>query len=362
MQWTKEQKHAIISLLKGVRADEPVQTLGGYAGTGKTTAIRQIQNSLRSKGMHFAVAAYTGKAANVLRGKGIDACTIHKLIYAPFQDEDGDTIWYLKSRHDLSDPGGPAVRGFIIDEASMVSKEIYQDLMSYGLPIIFVGDHGQLEPIGGSKFNLMSDPMYRLEEVHRNAGEIALFAEHLRKDNPAHTFPAKKQVQLVRPTSIHNNHLAGVDQVIVAYNRDRVALNQRVREYKRLDYVMLAVGEKIICLRNNSKEGLFNGQQGIVTSISDDGDRFDFRSDDNMYLYNILYDPDIFGQEKPEIVHGKGENPFDYAYAITCHKAQGDEWGSVIVFEKHCPKWEHRRWAYTAASRAAKSLIWAVDI
>lgn len=357
MDWTKEQKHVMISLLRGVKSGIQVQTLGGYAGTGKTTTIRQIKEALSKKKMQFAVAAYTGKAANVLRGKGINACTIHKLIYAPFKDEDGDTIWYLKDNIELSD-----VDGFIIDEASMVSKEIYEDLCSYKKPIIFVGDHGQLEPIGGSKFNLMADPMYRLEEVHRNAGEIALFAEHLRKNQPAHTFKAEKQVQLVRPSSVFNNHLAGVDQVIVAYNRERVSINQRVREYKRLDYITLAKGEKVICLRNNHREGLFNGQQGIVTSISEDGDRFDFLSDDNMFLYNILYDPDIFGLEKPEIDHRKRENPFDYAYAITCHKAQGDEWGSVIVFERHCSKWEHRRWAYTAASRAAKSLIWAVDL
>jgi exodeoxyribonuclease-5 len=359
MQWTTEQKHAMLSLLKGVKAGELVQTLGGYAGTGKTTTIRQVKDALRKKNLNFAVAAYTGKAANVLRGKGIGACTIHKLIYAPLKDEDGETVWCVK---DQQHPDLLGVDGFIIDEASMVSKEIYEDLCSYKKPIIFVGDHGQLEPIGGSKFNLMASPMYRLEEVHRNAGEIALFAEHLRKDQPAHTFKAEKQVQLVRPSSVYNNHLAGVDQVIVAYNRERVSINQRVREYKRLDYVALAEGEKVICLRNNHREGLFNGQQGIVTSISEDGDRFDFRSDDNMFLYNILYDPDIFGSEKPDIDHRKKENPFDYAYAITCHKAQGDEWGSVIVFEKHCSKWEHRRWAYTAASRAAKSLIWVVDV
>lgn len=359
MQWTNEQKHAMLSLVKGVKSGEQVQTLGGYAGTGKTTTIREVKSALRRRDMRFAVAAYTGKAANVLRGKGIDACTIHKLIYAPMTDEDGDTVWYLKDKYhdDLA-----GISGFIIDEASMVSKEIYNDLISYQKPIIFVGDHGQLEPIGGSNFNLMAEPMYRLEEVHRNAGEIALFAEHLRKNQPAHTFKAEKQVQLVRPTSIYNEHLAGVDQVIVAFNRDRVSINQRVREYKRLDYVTLAEGEKVICLRNNHREGLFNGQQGIVTRISEDGDRFDFRTDDNMYLYNILYDPDIFGLEKPDIEHRKKQNPFDYAYAITCHKAQGDEFGSVIVFEKHCSKWEHRRWTYTAASRAAKSLIWVIDL
>jgi len=358
MLLTQEQKHAILSLVKGVKQDVQVQTLGGYAGTGKTTTIKNVRESLKSKKMNFAVAAYTGKAANVLRGKGIDASTIHRLIYAPFKNENEETIWYVKDKFhpDIID-----IQGFIIDEASMVNKEIYHDLVSFQKPIIFVGDHGQLEPIGGHKFNLMSEPMYRLEEVHRNAGEIAIFAEHLRKGNTASSFTAAEKVQLVKATAIHNDHLAGVDQVIVAFNGQRVEINNRVRSYNRLDYVYLSVGEKVICLRNNHKEGLFNGQQGTVTAISDDGDHFDFRTEDNYFFYNILFDPEIFGQEKPELDFRKKENPFDYAYAITCHKAQGDEFGSVIVYEKECDLWEHKRWAYTAASRASKSLIWVLE-
>ena len=49
---------------------------------------------------------------------------------------------------------------------------------------------------------------------------------------------------------------------------------------------------------------------------------------------------------------------FDYGYAITCHKAQGDEWEKVLVLEEKCDLWEHKRWTYTAASRSKESLIW----
>ncbi|MFN9959486.1 MAG: hypothetical protein ACK55I_40875, partial [bacterium] len=62
----------------------------------------------------------------------------------------------------------------------MVGKTIYEDLRSFGKPLIFVGDHGQLEPIGDD-FNLMREPDYRLETIHRNAGEIAHFAEYVRQ-------------------------------------------------------------------------------------------------------------------------------------------------------------------------------------
>lgn len=351
-----EQKSVILSLVAGAEK-EPVQTLGGYAGTGKTTAIKWVKDALKAKGRHFAVCAYTGKATNVLRNKGIVASTIHSLIYRAIKDEEGNTVWWTKDKYD---PEISGLDGFIVDEASMVSQEVYSDMLSYGKPLIFVGDHGQLEPIGGSKFNLMKNPMYRLEQVHRNAGEIALFAEHIRKGQPAHKFKAEKQVQLVQESAIWNEHLSNVDQVIVAFNRRRVEINERVRKFKRLEYSYLAVGEKVICLRNNRSQLLFNGQQGIVTRISEDGERFDFTSDGIDY-YDIIYDPDIFGQEKPVIEYNSKTNPFDYAYAITCHKAQGDEFGSVIVYEQSCDGWDHWRWAYTAASRARRSLIWVLD-
>lgn len=351
-----EQKSAILSLVAGAEK-EPVQTLGGYAGTGKTTAIKWVKDALKAKGRHFAVCAYTGKATNVLRNKGIVASTIHSLIYRATKDGEGNTVWWTKDKYD---PEISGLDGFIVDESSMVSQEVYSDMLSYGKPLIFVGDHGQLEPIGGSKFNLMKNPMYRLEQMHRNAGEIALFAEHIRKGQPAHKFKAEKQVQLVQESAIWNEHLSNVDQVIVAFNRRRVEINERVRKFKRLEYSYLAVGEKVICLRNNRSQLLFNGQQGIVTRISEDGERFDFTSDGIDYC-DIIYDPDIFGQEKPIIEYNSKTNPFDYAYAITCHKAQGDEFGSVIVYEQSCDGWDHWRWAYTAASRARRSLIWVLD-
>lgn len=55
------------------------------------------------------------------------------------------------------------------------------------------------------------------------------------------------------------------------------------------------------------------------------------------------------------------EPPFDfaYAYAITTHKAQGSEWDKVLVFEEGFPfdKEEHKRWLYTAITRASKKLV-----
>jgi exodeoxyribonuclease-5 len=55
------------------------------------------------------------------------------------------------------------------------------------------------------------------------------------------------------------------------------------------------------------------------------------------------------------------EPPYDfaYAYAITCHKAQGSEWNKVLIFEEGFPfeTEEHKRWLYTAVTRAAEKVV-----
>ncbi len=71
----------------------------------------------------------------------------------------------------------------------MVARSIYEDITSFGLPRIFVGDHGQLEPVN-SDFNLMENPDFTLEKIHRNSGEIPRFAEWLRLGRPAREFKA----------------------------------------------------------------------------------------------------------------------------------------------------------------------------
>ena len=72
-----EQQRIVDALVRDVRRGKSIQTLGGYAGTGKTTTIRELR--ARLPGM--AVCAFTGKAATMLRRRGIPASTIHAIIY-----------------------------------------------------------------------------------------------------------------------------------------------------------------------------------------------------------------------------------------------------------------------------------------
>ncbi len=348
MKLSDHQKQALHKIVVGLRDKElKEQTLGGYAGTGKTTLIKYLTQFYPN----FGVCAYTGKAANVLRKKGMSASTIHSRIYEP-EFYNGQIHFNLTIN--------PGCEGFIVDESSMVSREIYDDLKCFDLPLVFVGDHGQLEPVD-SDFNLMDDPMYTLEEIHRNAGTIARFAEHIRMGFSARGFKdTSGKVKFLSQKQVTDDLLSNVDQVICAYNATRVGINTRMRNILGHEGV-LNVGERVMCLRNNKEIGLFNGMQGTVMALYK-GKRgrqlLDFEHD-NAIIKGVPLDMKQFGQEKYNIKHGKNTlNPFDYAYGITCHKAQGDEFKSLLVLEQKCKNWSHRRWAYTAASRAKEKLYW----
>jgi exodeoxyribonuclease V len=344
---TEEQERAVDTIC---RLPSEVQTLGGFAGTGKTTVIRELVERLSG----FAVCAYTGKAADVLRRKGIPASTIHSLIYLPTKGNNGTVIFELI-------PGQLfTARGVIVDEASMVSKRIYDDLLLFGVPLVFVGDHGQLEPVGDSGFNLMAKPDVTLETVHRNAGNIAQFAENMRKGEFNITGWANGdddgEVDITTFDEIGKYDIDHSWQLICAYNRTRCSLNAMVRNHLGLPDGEPVVGDRVICLQNNRRLGLFNGMQGTISEIDRRKRLLTFDSNQGVST-RVNYNPRTFGSEaKPE---WSGDViPFDWAYCVTCHKAQGDEFDNVCVVEQHCSAWDHRRWAYTAASRAKRRLVW----
>jgi exodeoxyribonuclease-5 len=315
---------------------------------------------LRNHLHNFVVCAFTGKAANVLRRKGVPASTIHSLIYraeeATWVDEKGrrqtGTAFRLKPPKDV--PG----EGFLVDEASMVGRRIYDDLCSLGRPVIFVGDHGQLGPVADADFGVMTRPDVILQTVHRNAGEIAWFADFVRQGNTPSDWQ-RHRLCTGRAVRIHKFEELGKaldrdpDQIICAYNETRVMLNESYREFRGYPADRPVAGDSVICLQNDYRLGLFNGMQGkIVTVVADE---MVFRADGTDYRLRFI--PEAFHSLR-KLDYQRERLPFDYAYVVTCHKAQGDEWDDVLVLEQRCSRWDHARWAYTAASRARRRLWW----
>jgi hypothetical protein len=89
IELSPEQEAAVETLLNwragSPHGDNQYFTLGGFAGTGKTTLIAYLTDIWEN----VAVAAYSGKAAHVLRSKHVNATTIHSLIYVPMRTPRG---------------------------------------------------------------------------------------------------------------------------------------------------------------------------------------------------------------------------------------------------------------------------------
>lgn len=375
-----DQAFAISAVEKWLDSDEQTLTLGGLAGTGKTTIIRELSNR-EDRMMGASICAFTGKAASVLRSKGLRATTIHQLIYDVFRNKDGTLSVTLK------DPDTIPGDFFVVDESSMVSTDIYRDLLRLDRKILWVGDHGQLEPVGDNP-NLMADPNIRLEHIHRQAlaSPILNFAHFVRAGgaptffstpesaaanaDDLHIYPSNKfsmsdTIESALERRYQDNLTPrSIPQIVVAFNQSRTSLNNLIREtlfdFESDEAVM--VGEKVICLRNNHDLGIFNGEVGWVTDVrnapSSNGHRnlrisVDFG---DRIVPDIICASTQFGQQKTLQKISNKVNLFDYAYAVTCHKMQGSEAHHVIVFDTPCELWSATRWSYTAATRAVKYL------
>src|SRR5205807_8378610 len=146
----------------GRKGTPPVFRLFGLAGTGKTTLARHVAEAVDGE---VKYAAFTGKAALVMRRKGCDgASTIHSLIYRAREsgvEQPSFELW--------DDAPASKAKLIVIDECSMVDAELGRDLMSFGVPLLVLGDPAQLPPIQGGGFFTEVEPDAMLTEVHRHA-------------------------------------------------------------------------------------------------------------------------------------------------------------------------------------------------
>lgn len=185
-----------------------VLALVGKAGSGKTMLLAGLTHALTEAGVDLvsgdyegkprkdrrtlAVLAPTNKAASVLRGRGVPATTIHRILYTPVYDPDYERIaeWLtgtasrpvIEGMTDLaldrarafydtvkSIPGALAAAGLrgsdfirgwkrredgldvgFIDESSMLDERQLADLREIFPTLVLFGDPAQLAPVGQS--------------------------------------------------------------------------------------------------------------------------------------------------------------------------------------------------------------------
>ena len=390
---------------------DQVFVLAGYAGTGKTFLIEHVVKNVLflEAGKEAVFVSPTGKAAVNIIQKGTLASTVHSLIYIRNEDEflvdeNGEILPDRRLSFYKRDQIDPNIQLIIIDEASMINEEVLRDLLSFNVKCLFSGDGAQLPPVNGL-CPLMAHPHYTLTEIVRQAQDdpivqVATMAR-LGKNIPFGRYGENVVVRSRNSLSYTERKrlFLEADQIICGRNATRNDLNAEMRMY--LGYTpsqaLPEEGEKVICTLNdwekpldtNDKFHLVNGIIGYCSNVTAHRDFLgvmDFRADFLPNSVQVAFDAGVFYSR--EYAHGYGERAvflvdgtvahendfsvlrkiktvkeeqiarFEFAYAVTCHKAQGSEFDFVIVFDESYVFGEERyRWLYTAITRAKKRLL-----
>ena len=379
MELTKKQQAGLKLAVQRYKNHEPYTCIAGLAGVGKTVLVSYIIKALNLDEDRVCYAAFTGKAASVLKEKGApNAITTHKLLYQTKRLPDGT---YLHSpRKHLEKP----YKLIVIDEVSMLPEHMWNLLLSYNVHVLALGDPGQLPAITKGT-EILNKPHIFLDEIMRQAqeSEIIRLTMDIRDGRPIPLYRGK-EVQIIDKKDFAPELYNKADIVIAATNKTRRDINQVVRNsiyQEDVPYSLLLDGDKIICLHNNwqrlneEMDCLINGMIGNTYHVKEKrraefgGKYWNFNflpegMDEEHFFYNVNSDAHIFSEGKPyESKYRKGKPSrleyFDYGYCITAHKSQGSEWDNVLVIEENFPyeRIEHSKWLYTAATRAKKKLI-----
>jgi exodeoxyribonuclease-5 len=363
MEFSPQQDDALKAVARWLKAGRPqIFRLFGYAGTGKTMLARHIADGVDGK---VLFAAFTGKAAQVMRSRGcIGASTIHSLIYRARESGEETPNFEL-----WDDAPASKAKLIIIDECSMVDAELGRDLISFDVPLLVLGDPAQLPPIqsGANAGGFFTDqePDAMLTEVHRQAQDhpIVRLSMDIRagRDLQSGNYG---DTEVVPRDKLDGPRVLEADQVLVGRNATRRAYNARVRQRRGLAGDLPSAGDKLVCLRNNRRKGLFNGSLWSVKerpSARRDIVRMRLQPDDDFggRAIKVSVRPECFagGIEALEWPLRRRFDEFDYGYVLTVHKAQGSQWDDVVLFdESEAFADSRRRWLYTGVTRAAKRL------
>jgi exodeoxyribonuclease-5 len=362
MDFSPQQDRALSAVAEWQKAAQKrranqVFRLFGFAGTGKTTLARHIAEGIDG---NVIFCAFTGKAASVMRSKGCeDASTIHSLIYRSRDAKKEEPTFVLNRASDVKH-----AKLVVIDECSMVDEELGKDLLSFSVPVLVLGDPAQLPPVKGGGFFTEHEPDVMLTEVHRQARDNPIVAMSMAiREGERLERGRYGESKVIGREDIDATQILDCDQVLVGRNETRRKFNKRIRELNGYHDLMPAKEEKLVCLRNNRKKGLLNGETFTVKLVGErSGGLVKLRvapesGDGPTTRVSVL--EQFFegrGEEVPWDLR-RHTDEFDYGYALTVHKAQGSQWDDVVLFDESWAFREHRqRWLYTAVTRAAKRL------
>ena len=380
-------------------ASRKLLIITGGPGTGKTTVIASILDAWKrfsskcGTDVRIALAAPTARAATRITAAlsrqkvdAIAAMTVHRLLGSR---PDQHNAYYYNQRNPLE------VDVLIVDEVSMLDASL-MDALLQAMPadacLILVGDPNQLPSVeAGSVLQdlmaLQSDlgdksPIVTLVRNQRATSELSaiadtmldgdataakeLLGERLCNDVAPHgglRHPEKMRVryaefrpQMATPTRFNSTYALlesadallrelGAWQIICPLRRQVNVINQQFDGMKHPDGIT-----PIIVTRNNYALDLMNGEIGFSAWVGDE-------------LYAV-FEPLLTTTKDGTLVVGPTRllpyaslTDIDNAYAITVHKSQGSEWGTVdVVLPTDANRLCTRELIYTAVTRARNNI------
>lgn len=415
----------------------PVYSLGGLAGTGKTTLMKALDEIIDGESVF---GTPTHKAASVLTKKlppqqAERVRTYHSLAYqmTPLYrcSITKRSVSAIKEKCKCGRPdacecpmsflpcGGGAAHNchviselrserrlhlgghrdlVIIDESSMLDQQQVEDLRAFGVPILVVGDRGQLPPIKNAMNHWTMNPDVELTEIHRQGADSGVLQaahdvrSHGRMTRNAYGNPEKPDTVRILRSSPNTGALLkrftpGVDGALITWTNElRAEFNQTYHN------VLVGtdgpgVGDKVVALGgqpydadlvemegssfrllgemikvHNSMTGTvrYAKQNNVMTEMVVQLDDHRLATPDKPVCIYVGAAPTAqFGavQELPfnSPLRPRGSRLWDYAYALTAHKAQGSEFPHVIVVDQR--PMSYSQWMYTALTRAQKAAV-----
>ena len=425
------------------RHPESLFLLKGYAGTGKTSLVAAIVNTLLQFEQQVVLLAPTGRAAKVFSGYSHQpAFTIHKKIYRQKNAQEGVGIFNLGFN-------GNANTLFFVDEASMISMgsqdsnfgtgSLLDDLIEFvyngrNNRLVLIGDTAQLPPIGvdvspalEADFLQVSYGMEiyeaNLTDIMRQSEQSGILYNATRVREMIGAGPFTKLLLRVAgvPDIVRvsvSELLEDQDQCYSSFGMDETMVicrsNKRANRFNegiraRILYRedAFSSGDKVMIVKNNYFWGtdckeldiIANGDVAVVRRIRRVREMYGFRFADVVLAFpdydgielevKILLDtlhselPSLSKEEndrlfyavledyadlptKRERMKKMKEDPYynalqvKYAYAVTCHKAQGGQWKRVFLDQGYMAEEmlspDYFRWLYTAFTRATELL------
>ena len=360
------QKEAVCQLVKN-----RVLVLTGLPGTGKTTVTKAFVRLFQAAGNSFMLMAPTGVAAKRLAAVvGVEAMTIHRALQC-----DGHSWRYNKQRQ-------LTVDAVIVDELSMVDQELFFRILDALRPdsmLVLVGDDAQLPSV--SPGNVLRElvhcpqiPRVRLTQIFRQSdrSDIVVASHKIQRGESPLKVGVDRTSEFQFVHLLEESQIAALIVEMAARLKGKDAnfqvlspkyagtvgvdnLNNLLREklnpdegqrYCQIGALHVRVGDRLTVLQNDYVLNIYNGDMCKLAGIEKD--------DLLVRVHGVA------GSVEALVTIPKKDAPalLKLAYAVTVHRCQGSEFGTIILpIVSSQGRMLHRNLFYTAVTRARQK-VW----